>query len=87
MSAKLETFFELKKVVDHDCGNYQIGEIDFVNYAKIREYISLYGDLGYQQLVDVCIKMMSEAQDQARIERMKGYAAQEVTVAKTSRDN
>jgi hypothetical protein len=80
MSAKLETFFELKKVVDHDCGNYQIGEIDFVNYAKIREYVSTYGDLGYQQLIDVCVRIMSEAQDQARIERSKEYASQEVSV-------
>ena len=69
MSAKLETFFELKKVTDHDCGLYQIGEIDFVNYAKIREYIAQYGDFGFDQLVNVCIRIMAEAQNQAAIER------------------
>lgn len=69
MSAKLETFFELKKVVDHDCGNYRIGEIDFTNYAKIREYIHQHGQFGYEQLIDVLVLIMSEAQDQIQFER------------------
>lgn len=82
MSAKLETFFELKKVTDHDCGNYTLGEIDFVNYAKIREYVSQYGEFGYHQLVDVCIKIMSEAQSQLYTERLKQNAQYEANSAK-----
>ena len=36
----MKTFLEIQKVVDHDCGNYTIGEIDFVNHDAIREYIN-----------------------------------------------
>lgn len=71
MSAKMKTFFELQKAVDHDCGLYQIGEIDFVNYDHIREYIASHEELGYRSLIDVCIKIMSVAQDQIIIERNK----------------
>jgi hypothetical protein len=73
MSAKLETFFELKKVTDHDCGNYQIGEIDFVNYAKIREYIAEHGELGFRELIEVCHEIIFQARDQRNIERMKAH--------------
>lgn len=69
MSAKLQTFFELKKVIDHDCGNYQIGEIDFVDYSTIREHIFRYGEMAYQDLVNVCIRMLIEAREQIEIVR------------------
>ena len=49
MSAKTKTFLEVKKVVDHDCGNYRIGEISFVNYEAIAEYIERHGEFGYQE--------------------------------------
>jgi len=75
MSAKLETFFELKKVVDHDCGNYQIGEIDFVPYNKLTEYVNQYGEDGYRNLVDVCIQMMEYARNQMIMDRMNKQSA------------
>ncbi len=74
MSAKLETFFELKQVIDHDCGNYQIGEIDFVNYGAIREYVGRHGELGYQQLMWVLPRLMTEAQNEIVRVRSSGQA-------------
>lgn len=52
MSAKMKTFLEIKKVVDHDCGNYRMGEIDFVDYGQIENYIAQYGEYGYSQFLD-----------------------------------
>lgn len=71
MSATMECFFKLNKVVDHDCGNYRIGALDFINYAAIREYVAQHGDFAWEQLTWVCAKILSEAQDQLLIERMK----------------
>jgi len=75
MSAKMETFFELKRVTDHDCGNYRIGEIDFVNLAKIREHVDQYGEAAYQDILDVCVRITSEARDQIISYRGKHHSA------------
>lgn len=75
MSAKLETFFELQKVVDHDCGNYRIGEIDFVKYSDVTKYVHEYGEDGYRGLVDVCIQVMEHARNQLIMDRMNSRQA------------
>ena len=69
MSAKIKTFFELKKVVDHDCGNYRIGEIDYVDYNAIIQYINDYGDFGEQEINRVCIKILAIVQQTAIVRR------------------
>ena len=71
MSAKLETFFELKQVVDHDCGNYRIGEIDFVDYGAIEKYVERHGKFGYDELITVCTRIMYDAQHQLRKQRIE----------------
>lgn len=71
MSAKMKTFFELQKVVDHDCGNYRMGEIDYVKYDDIAQYVRDYGDLGEAEITRVCIKILHLAQQTAIAERNK----------------
>ena len=62
MSAQMKTFFELKKVTDHDCGNYRIGEIDFVNYEALKDHVKKYGENGYKDLAWVLTKCLGESQ-------------------------
>lgn len=76
MSAKMETFFELKKVTDHDCGNYRMGEIDFVNFDNIRDYVKTYGDFGRDELYDVCARVMQTAREQAIRNKLDQDSAQ-----------
>ena len=71
MSAQLETFFELKKVVDHDCGNYQIGEIDFIDFKAINDYVERYGEFGYKELTDCLIRLLAESRTAIINKRIK----------------
>ena len=73
MSAKMETFFELKKVVDHDCGNYRIGEIDFVDLDAIDQYVEEYGDFGKNEILDACVRIMFKARQAAIRTRASGH--------------
>lgn len=61
MSAQVETFLEIKKVVDHNCGNYRIGEIDYYPLECVRAYINQHGEYGLLQLSHVFNSLMSEA--------------------------
>jgi hypothetical protein len=47
MSAKTKTLFSIEVVTDHDCGNYQIGEIDFrIHCGNLEKYLKDYGYKG-----------------------------------------
>ena len=76
MSAEMKTFFELQKVVDHDCGNYRIGEIDFIDFHAINKYIEQYGEFGYTELSDALIRLLAESRTAIVEYRMKQNSGQ-----------
>lgn len=44
MSATTKTVLRFELVTDHDCGNYEIGEIDIRTSADLPELIAKYGE-------------------------------------------
>lgn len=50
MSAQYETLITFKQVTDHDCGNYQIGEVDWGIHGTVDRFIDTYGDKGVKDL-------------------------------------
>jgi len=61
LSATTKTFLEIKKVVDHDCGNYRIGEIDFIPRNEVREYVLKHGQFAVDELHRAFFQMMEAA--------------------------
>lgn len=52
MSAKTRTLITLEEVLDHDCGNYKIGEIDFgIRIGPLTEYLEKYGYEGKKEIL------------------------------------
>lgn len=51
MGATTETLIEIKRVTDHDCGNYRIGEIDFGIRGTLRDYLEKYGYEGKKDIL------------------------------------
>lgn len=55
MSAQTVTILSLEEVVDHDCGNYFIGEID-VRSGQLDKYFTQYGGAGFERLAAAMAK-------------------------------
>lgn len=53
MGAQYETLIEIKKVTDHDCGNYKIGEIDFGIRGTLTAYLEKYGYEGKKDILHI----------------------------------
>lgn len=53
MSAKFEKVIELRVVIDHDCGNYSIGEVEVSGAygPEIREFLQRFGEEGRDNLL------------------------------------
>lgn len=51
MSAKFKKLLEVNYVVDHDCGNYSIGETDFAFSGEVKAYLEQYGYEGYKNII------------------------------------
>jgi len=82
MSAKMKTILEVKKVIDHDCGNYTMGELDFINYAAIDEYIQTHGEFGYREFstfLNKCSHQLWESIIDYREENHNGQCKSAVT--------
>ena len=53
MSAKTEILMTLEAVIDHDCGNYTVGEIDFgIRCGNLEAYLKEYGTRGKDEIVN-----------------------------------
>lgn len=64
MSAKTKTLIKFETVIDHDCGNYRIGEIDYVDYDAVRQFVLADDpdDFREHEIYRVCAKILGIAQ-------------------------
>ena len=49
----------------------KLADVHIMDFDKVREFIHTEGEAGYAKLVNVCIRLMNEAQTQIKIEREK----------------
>lgn len=52
MSATTKVLMTVEVVTDHDCGNYQIGDVDFsINCELVESFLKEYGRKGFEDLI------------------------------------
>jgi len=80
MGARTKTFLELKKVTDHDCGNYRMGEIWGTPEGEIHQHVMKYGEEGFNDLCWHLVKCLSVAQQSIIERRIRESDSQGVSI-------
>jgi len=75
MSATTEKIGEVLKVIDHDCGNYRIGEIWNDPTGMVENHIDKYDEYGYEQMRDYALQMIHAAERRIRLKRTQKHDA------------
>jgi len=72
MSAKKQVLISIEAVVDHDCGNYQVGELDFGIHGTLDGYIKSDPQNAMKEFNSIFGYLVYECQRRIREEMDKG---------------